>query len=111
MAPEQAAGKIDEVGPAADVYALGAILYYLLTARPPFQASSVSETLRQVLDDEPVSPRQLNPVVPRNLETICLKCLRKEPGKRYTAAKELSEDLGRWLENKAIWSGPVPTGL
>jgi len=102
MPPEQAEGKQDEIGAVSDVYSLGATLYYLLTGRPPFQAASKSETLRQVIITEPVPPRRLNPDIPRDLETICLKCLRKERSGRYSTAQDLSDDLGRWLENKPI---------
>jgi formylglycine-generating enzyme required for sulfatase activity len=107
MSPEQAAGRIEEVGVASDVYSLGATLYYLLTSRPPFQAASMMETVRQVIDAEPAPLRRLNSDVPRDLETICLKYLRKESSKRYATAAELAHDLSRWLENKPITARPV----
>ena len=102
MAPEQAQGRAKEAGAAVDVYAVGAILYELLTGRPPFRGTTALETIEQVKTTEPVPPSRLVPGVPRDAETICLKCLQKEPAKRYETALSLSEDLRRFLEGRPI---------
>ena len=107
MAPEQVSGKTGTIGPATDIYALGALLYEMLTGRPPFRGETAAETERQVIDDELVPPSRLNTKVPSDLETICLKCLQRDSGKRYTTAAELAADLGRFLNHEPIRARPT----
>jgi len=107
MSPEQASGKNSLVGPSADIYSLGALLYALLTGRAPFVGETASHTILQVLNQEPVSPRRLNPQIPGDLETICMHCLMKGSHQRYGTAQLLAEDLTRFLEGRPVKARPV----
>jgi WD40 repeat protein/serine/threonine protein kinase len=108
MPPEQAGGRGEDLGATADVYSLGAILYELLTGRPPFRAASPLDTLLQVISDDPMPPIRLQPGIPRDLNTICLKCLAKEPRQRYTTAQQLADELHRFLSGRPILARPIP---
>ncbi len=107
MSPEQAAGRQDLSGPASDVFSLGALLYAMITGRVPFRGANLAELLSHILQDEPERPSRLNPRVPPDLETICLKCLEKRPDRRYASAGALADDLGRFLDHEAISARPV----
>ena len=107
MPPEQAMGRTDIMGPQADVYGVGAVLYCMLTGRPPFQSTKATDTLLQVINNDPVEPVALQPGIPKDLQTICMKALQKDLAKRYGSAKELADDLGRYLRDEPILARPV----
>ncbi|MBI1176217.1 protein kinase [bacterium] len=107
MAPEQIAGRHNDIGPGTDIYSIGAVLYHLLTGRPPFATGTMAQTFQQVLTNEPLEPRALNPAIPIDLQTICAKCLEKDPGKRYADAASMAEDLNRFLRGEPIAARPI----
>jgi serine/threonine protein kinase len=107
MAPEQARGEKNRIGPASEVYSLGGILYFLLTGRPPFRGHNVEVVLHQVREESPVPPREINPQTPKELESVCLKCLEKDPTRRYPTAAALADDLDRWLRGEPITASPL----
>src|SRR5262249_59609740 len=106
-APGRGSGNRGRIGRGPDVYGLGGVFYELLTGGPPFRGGTALETFQQVLSDEPVCPSRLNPRVPRDLETVCLKCLQKDPRRRYSSAAELAEDLRRYLLGQVVAARPV----
>ena len=108
MAPEQAHGQTRNMGPAGDIYSLGAMLYEMLVGRPPFKGQTVLDTLEMVRSQEPIAPSRMQPKIPRDLETICLKCLQKDPKNRYHTARALAEDLRRFQAHEPIVARPIP---